>query len=172
MEHQMWSVPFFIDTVDLDKIKVEHKETERIWLSQVESSFGKENNVPPETFDYLVSRFLEILPKELIGMNPRFGEIWRNKYEKNDWQDIHIHPKSQWSFIIYETVETGKTVFMNPLYKLIQNQIGTGHPWFPLDFRPECKKGDIVIFPSMIEHFVMPGNEGTTLSGNIYMDYE
>jgi len=171
MQVDMFCIPFFIGEVDLSKIKITHKETEKIWLSQVESSFGKENIVDPETYEYLQEKFLELMPPELIGGNPRFGEVWRNKYTKTDWQDIHIHPHSQWSFVIYEDVEQGKTVFMNPNYKLIQNQIGTGHPWFPLDFRPECKTGDIVIFPSMIEHFVMTGNEGTTISGNIYMDY-
>ena len=68
---------------------------------------------------------MEIHPRTNRNESQDSREIWRNKYEKNDWQDIHIHP-SPWSFIIYETVETSKTVFMNS-YKLIQNQIGTGH---------------------------------------------
>ena len=172
MHYDMWAIPFFIGKVDLDKIKITHKATEKIWLSEVESSFGKEHDIEPETFEYLQSIILDLMPQDLIGQNPRFGEIWRNTYTQKDWQDIHIHPNCQWSFIIYESVPQGKTVFMNPNYRMIQNQIGSGgHPRFPLDFRPECKKGDIVIFPSMIEHFVMPGNEGSTVSGNIYMDY-
>ena len=46
----MW-VTLPIHTVDLDQIKVEHKETERVWLSQVESVLVKITQLP-ETFEY------------------------------------------------------------------------------------------------------------------------
>ena len=58
-----------------------------------------------------------------MGANPRFGHIWKNVYSKHDYQDVHIHPNCQWSFVIY--VDTySKTSFLNPSMKDIQNQIG------------------------------------------------
>ena len=172
MKYNLFHVPFFIDQVDLEKIEIGDAPYEKSWLSNTNSTIGQKHDISESTFQYLIQVVSRNLGTDLIGQNPRFGEIWRNKYEKDDWQDIHIHPRSSWSFVIYESVETGKTVFMSPIFKDVQNQFGNTVPEFPLDFRPECKQGDIVIFPSFVEHFVMPGNTGTTISGNIYMDFE
>ena len=38
-----------------------------------------------------------------------------------------------------------------------------------MDFIPNVPAGNIIIFPSWIEHFVTSGGEGTTISGNIYL---
>jgi len=167
----MFHVPIFIDTIDLEKIQISDAPFERLWLSETNSTLGQNHDISDSTYEYLIEVMSKNLGTELIGGNPRFGEIWRNKYEENDWQDIHIHPRSSWSFIIYETVESSKTVFMSPILKDVQNQFGSNVEEFPLDFRPQCNKGDIIIFPSFIEHFVRPGNRGTTISGNIYMDF-
>jgi len=171
MKKDLFSVPIYIDQVDLTKIDIGHPPTERIWLSETPSTMGQSHDISEKTYEYLIDIFIKNLGPDLIGPNPRFGEIWRNEYQQNDWQDIHIHPRASWSFIIYETVKESKTVFMNPLYKDIQNQFGTNVEIFPLDFRPDLTAGDIIIFPSFIEHFVRPGNIGSTISGNIYMDY-
>ena len=37
--------------------------------------------------------------------------VWRNVYKKEDTQEVHIHANSQWSFIIYETVENQEQYF-------------------------------------------------------------
>ena len=54
---------------------------------------------------------------------------------------------------------------------MIQNQLGNCHGAFPLDYKPDLKKGDIIIFPSFLMHSVNSGQVGTTISGNIYMKY-
>lgn len=171
MKYDIFSIPIFIDTVELDKIDIGDPPTEKIWLSETPSTLGQHHEISKETIEYLAEVVSQNLGFELIGDNPRFGEIWRNKYQEHDWQDIHIHPHSSWSFVIYETVDSSKTVFMNPIYKDIQNHLGTNLKQFPLDFRPQLKKSNMIIFPSFIEHFVRPGNNGSTISGNIYMDY-
>jgi len=171
MRYDIFSTPVFIDTVDLTKIDISDEPTEPTWLSETPSTFTKEHKIAPATFEYLVEIITENL-QNLVGPNPRFGPIWRNKYKEHDWQDIHIHPNSAWSFIIYETVKESKTVFMNPLFRDIQNHLGTNVEGFPLDFRPELTAGDMIIFPSYLEHFVRPGSIGSTISGNIYMDYQ
>ena len=171
MKYNLFHVPFFIDQVDLEKIDIGDAPFEKTWLSETNSTIGQKHNIPETTYEYLIEVIGKNLGKELIGDNPRFGEIWRNKYEETDWQDIHIHPNAAWSFIIYETVDVSNTVFINPSYKDIQNHIGTNCLEFPLDFRPNLAAGSIIIFPSFIEHYVKPGGKGTTISGNVYMDY-
>lgn len=170
MKLDLFSIPIFIDKVDLDKISISDEPTTEMWLSGVQSTMGKQHIISDDTIGHLIDIFRRNLG-ELVGPNARFGQIWRNKYTKHDWQDIHIHPHCQWSFIIYENVQQSKTVFMNPNYKDIQNHMGMNLQGFPSDFRPQLTTGDIIIFPSFLEHFVMPGNEGSTISGNLYMDY-
>ena len=58
---------------------------------------------------------------------------------------------------------------MNPARKVIMNQWGMYADTIPMDFIPQVPAGHIVIFPSWIEHFVMNGNEGTTIAGNVYL---
>ena len=100
---------FFIGKVDLDKIKITPKE-QKIWLSEVESSFGKEHDIEPETFEYL---------QFIIGANaPRFdrpksqdsGKYGGTLTPKKIGKIYIFIPNCPWSFIIYESVPQGKTV--------------------------------------------------------------
>jgi hypothetical protein len=171
MRLDLFSIPVFIDKVDLTKISISDEPTKPLWLSGVQTTMGEQHVIADETKLHLIEIFNRNLGN-LVGANARFGQIWRNKYTEHDWQDIHIHPHCQWSFIIYEDVIESKTVFMNPNYKDIQNHMGMNLTDFPSDYRPSLKTGDILIFPSFLEHFVMPGNTGSTISGNLYMDYQ
>lgn len=171
MKLDLFSIPIFLDTVDLLKISISDEPTESTWLSGIQTTLGKQHTISDETIAHLIEIFNRNLG-DLIGPNPRFGQIWRNKYTEHDWQDIHIHPHCQWSFIIYENVFVSKTVFLNPNYKMIQNHMGMNLTGFPSDFRPQLNTGDMIIFPSFLEHYVMPGNIGSTISGNLYMDYQ
>jgi hypothetical protein len=174
MIKNLFAIPIFEDVVDLDKIHIESKEYNTTWDSEINTSFGTEHNVSEETWIHLnevVSRNINEI--QCSYENARIDGIWRNVYTKNDYQDPHIHPHSQWSFIIYETVPESKTLFFNPSMKDIQNQIcGNGTPQFPLDYKPKLKAGSIIIFPSFLMHMVTHGNEGSTISGNVYLDYK
>jgi hypothetical protein len=39
--------------------------------------------------------------------------------------------------------------------------------YFGTDWRPELHTGDIIIFPSFVEHYVLNGGTGTTIAGNV-----
>ena len=174
MKKELFGIPIFEDEVDLEKIVLPDAELENTWDSGTPTTFGtqKVDDVPQETWKYL-SEVVErnLYYGECMGANPRFGHIWKNVYGKHDYQDVHIHPNCQWSFVIY--VDTySKTSFLNPSMKDIQNQIGNQVVQFPLDYKPNLGPGSIIIFPSFLFHMVNSGVEGTTLSGNIYMDYQ
>jgi|TARA_B100000029_G_scaffold120351_1_gene113716 hypothetical protein len=173
MRKEIFAITIFEDTVDLDKIVVPYKDEqlEPTWDSGVPSTFGSQKGVPESTYAYLsevVNRNLG--PAQLMGPDATFGHMWANKYGENDYQDAHMHPNCQWSFIIYVDVYA-KTSFLNPSLIGIQNQMGSGNGAFPLDYKPDLGPGSIVIFPSFLIHQVNRGNVGTTISGNIYMDY-
>ena len=174
MKKELFGIPIFEHEVDLEKIVLPDAELENTWDSGTPTTFGtqKVDDVPQETWKYL-SEVVErnLYYGECMGANPRFGHIWKNVYGKHDYQDVHIHPNCQWSFVIY--VDTySKTSFLNPSMKDIQNQIGNQVVQFPLDYKPNLGPGSIIIFPSFLMHMVNNGVGGTTISGNIYMDYQ
>jgi len=172
---QIFAIPIFEDKVDLDIFKIAEEPPEDLqptWDSGVKTTFNTKLELTQPVWEHLgeiIGRNLG--PVGLMGNEPNIGHVWRNRYGENDYQDPHIHPNSQWSFIVYETVERSRTSFFNPSMGMIQNQLGNCHGAFPLDYKPDLKKGDIIIFPSFLMHSVNSGQVGTTISGNIYMKY-
>ena len=174
MKKELFGIPIFEDTVELDKVNdIPSAPLEPTWDSGVSSSFGtqKPEEVPTTVWKYL-SEVVErnLYPAQLMGKDARFGHIWKNVYQKHDYQDADIHPHSQWSFVIYVDV-TSRTAFFNPSIHNIQNHMGCTNPYFPLDYKPNLGPGSIIIFPSFLMHMVNSGNEGSTISGNLYMEY-
>ena len=174
MKKELFGIPIFEDEVDLEKIVLPDAKLEITWASSTPTTFGtqKVDDVPQKTWKYL-SEVVErnLYHGQCMGANPRFGHIWKNVYSKHDYQDVHIHPNCQWSFVIYVDTHS-KTSFLNPSMRDIQNQIGNQVIQFPLDYKPKLGPGSIIIFPSFLMHMVNTGEGGTTISGNIYMDYQ
>ena len=115
MRKNIFAIPIFEDKVDLDKINLPEVETEPTWDSGVPTSFSQKLDVPRETYEHLSDVVNKNLYEgNLLGANPKFGHIWYNRYDKHHYQDAHIHPRCQWSFIIYVDIHA-KTSFLNPL---------------------------------------------------------
>tara|TARA_B100000287_G_scaffold185102_1_gene175040 strand:- start:14074 stop:14613 length:540 start_codon:yes stop_codon:yes gene_type:complete len=177
MRKDIFAIPIFEDKFDLSLLDPWDEED---FLNPVDSdirfyshnkTFTKKveiNNWTKSHLEEIVTRNLE--PEGLMGDNPRLGDFWRNYYRPGDYQDIHIHPKTQWGIIIYEK-RNSKTSFQNPSIIGIQNQIGY-IPQLPLDYKPDLEPGSIIIFPAFLMHAVFCADEsGSTISGMVYMDY-
>lgn len=172
MRKNLFAIPIFEDKVDLDKIVISDENLKETWDCQLKTTYFEQHEVPQDTWDYLG----HIITKNINDIDcryhhPRIENLWVNVYEKTDFQEPHIHSHCQWSFIIYQTVSS-KTVFFNPSFKDIQNQIGNDVPDFPLDYKPQLEPGSIIIFPSFLLHMVIQGNEGTTIAGNVRLEYD
>ena len=166
----LFSVPFFIDEVDLEKIQLIDEEQRPTFRSGLKTSIRCNRQISSDTIAYLS----EVVARNIDTLGIRYGsavigELWRNTYTKSDFQDPHIHPFSQWSFIIYETVSQSKTVFLNPYRFRVQTQMSMYDDYFREDWVPQLKPGQIIIFPSFIEHYVLTGNEGSTIAGNVFL---
>lgn len=171
MRKNIFAIPIFEDKIDLDIFKFPQEEFTETWDSKTETTFLKKVQLDQESFAHLCEVITRnLMEGNVLGNNPRIGHMWRNRYSETDYQDVHIHPHCQWSFIIYETMKS-QTSFLNPSIKDIQNQIGNGIGEFPLDYKPDLGPGDIIIFPSFLFHSVNKGPGGTSISGNIYMEY-
>ena len=171
MRNDFFSVPFFIDTVDLGKIKIIDEELRPTFRSGLKTSLRTNKQVSNDTIQHIS----EVVGKNIDSLGVKYGtasieEIWRNKYESpQDFQDPHIHCYSQWSFIIYEDVDVSRTVFLNPYRFRVESQMSMYDEYFTMDYRPELHNGDIIIFPSFVEHYVLSGGTGTTIAGNVFL---
>lgn len=172
MKKYIFGIPIFETKVDLKRLKIPRAEVQPTWDSGVRTTLSTQLEIHPTSLQYLCDIITDNLePANLMGTNPSLGHIWRNLYGEHDYQDPHTHPGSQWSFIIYETMAS-KTAFFNPSMNLIQTQMGFNVHDFPSDYKPDLKPGSMIIFPSFLMHMVHKGNKGTTISGNIHMEYE
>jgi|GEM_PF-2025929 len=173
MKLNLFSVPIFIDNIDSSKIDIKNQNFEKTWNSETLSSFNYSNILDKESFNYLLkiiagslsTQFKEPLKIQLLN-------IWENRYTDNDFQEKHAHPQAHFSFIIYKEVTEGKTIFFNPAINLIESYYPAPYffnktNFFQLEFLPKCRKDQIVIFPSFIEHMVKKINNSVTISGNI-----
>ena len=90
-------------------------------------------------------------------------DIWLNKYDDNDYQESHTHP-SDFSFIIYYKVDKSYTIFNNPVKNLLEMR---DSKIFDKHCKPKLEQGDLIIFPSYLEHWVKPNSNNITIAGNI-----
>ena len=83
----------------------------------------------------------------------RLSGYWININRKGNLNMSHTHPGSDLTFVWYIT-DNDKLVLENPMYhsRCSLLQVKGIEP----EFKPICKKGSLVIFPSDIPHWVEP----------------
>ena len=148
MKLNLFSIPVYIGNIDIDKVKVTNQGFEKTWACRTNSSFNFQNTLEDDSAKYVL-----------------------NRYENRDYQEKHVHPHSHFSFIIYKQIEEGKTVFVNPSDKSLLSYYAPVFwertNFFELDYEPKCRQGQIIIFPSFLEHMVKETNDYcVTVSGN------
>lgn len=171
MKIDLFSIPVFIDKVDLSKIEMSETNYDKTFFSDVTSNYLFQPQLEPHSYDYLAEVLERNLKETGKYTDPQITAIWRNVYNQENTQEVHIHADSQWSFIIYETVEYSRTVFLSPAWKQIEVTMGYWAPAFPPNWRPKLEPGSILIFPSFLEHYVLAGNSGSTIAGNVNLKY-
>ena len=171
MRIDLFSVPIFINNIDSSKIVIDSKIIKKNWNSETNSSHGNDNYINKESMVYL----FEIINKSMMDFikndyKIELLNIWENFYNSNDFQEKHIHVKSDFSFIIYKKINESKTVFFSPNNYLIESFYEKKflESYFKTQFHPELKENQIIIFPSFLEHMVKKNeNESITIAGNI-----
>jgi hypothetical protein len=171
MKVELFPIPVFFDQVDLTRIKMTDTVYEPTFFSDVKSNYLHQPQLEPTSYDYLAEIIERNLKETGQYINPQITAIWRNVYNETNMQEVHIHADAQWSFIIYETVAHSRTVFLNPAWKMIEVQMGYFAPAFPPNWRPKVGPGTMILFPSFLEHYVLAGNNGTTIAGNVNLKY-
>lgn len=155
------------------------------WKCNVESTFCKENNfdLPWNTFiENAVKCFNEYLSTFPIKKQFQI-EIyaWLNRYSKGHSQEVHNHaggnavlscaymlelPKNSGDIVFFQT--GNDLLKYTTLNDICDNDLNVSNR-----FTPILQEGDIVIFPSYLDHYVT-GNytekRRSTISANLYIN--
>tara|TARA_B100000287_G_C20427912_1_gene700263 strand:+ start:160 stop:762 length:603 start_codon:yes stop_codon:yes gene_type:complete len=89
---------------------------------------------------------------------------WININRKGDYNNPHNHPGSDLSGVFYIKLpsNSGNIEFYSPHHYTYHHELMTYNPAFldhtksPLSYFLFCKEGEIILFPSSLEHSVMP----------------
>jgi len=108
----------------------------------------------PQGIEYVegvVSKLIEDVESPYYE-NFKVQQWWYNINEKGCWNTPHTHPNSDLALVLYLTDSDGLLSLLNPH---AQRQFNRQHATI------NAKKGDIVIFPSDLMHYVMPNQRDT-----------
>jgi len=104
---------------------------------------------PPFNWEAFHPQGIEYINKvvgDIIG-KPKVTEWWYNINSQGNWNLTHTHPGCDYALVLYLTDSDSLLQLINPHSMRINNQ-----HYNSID----AKKGDIIMFPSDIMHFVMP----------------
>jgi hypothetical protein len=103
---------------------------------------------------------IDILKLNVVGKNFKktFGSDIKTTLKGNTLFN------SDFSFIIYYKIDKSYTVFNNPVKNLLEMR---DSKIFNKEYKPKLKQGDLIIFPSYLEHWVKPNSNNITIAGNI-----
>lgn len=177
MKIDLFSVPIWIGNIDSSLIKLDQEELKTSFGSEMLTSYSKGTNITKESVEYLYKKIIGLLDETI--KNPyqlQIINIWENHYIDSDFQEKHIHIQSDLSFIIYKKIDESRTVFLHPTNKLIESFYSSCNRkktfFGPLNYVPECRENQIIIFPSFIEHYVKKTNNAITIAGNLSLTFQ
>jgi len=153
--------------IDISKLNVTGDNFKKTFGSDIKTTLNGNTLFDKNSINYLNIELRYILGYLLKPYCRNFVfnvcDIWLNKYDKNDYQESHTHP-SDFSFIIYYKVDKSYTIFNNPVKNLLEM---CDSKIFDKHSKPKLKQGDLIIFPSYLEHWVKPNSNNVTIAGNI-----
>jgi len=171
MKLNLFSTPVFIINIDTNKIIKKNGSFKKTWLSETSSSHAEGDILEVESSNYLLEEIGKVLAKEIKKtLKISLDHIWENRYEVGDFQERHNHPGSHFSFIIYKEIKDSKTIFVNPNEDLILSYFNSKLNLFEQNFKPDCRSGQMILFPSYLHHMVAKTDQSVTIAGNIKIE--
>jgi len=172
MKLNIFSIPLYIANIDVTKINLVSEKFEETWLSETSSSHNFKNTLDTKSINYLLEKIASLLSKDIKGnYKINLTSIWQNNYKENDFQERHTHAGSHFSFIIFKKINESRTVFLNPIEDLITSYYnGSNLNIFDQVYVPECRQGQMILFPSFLGHMVKKTSNASTIAGNINLE--
>ena len=156
-----------IKKLDLSQLKIKGKRFKKTFESEIKTTVEGDTLFDIKSMNYLNIHLTDLLSYLLKPYCKNFvfniSNVWINKYGKKDYQGSHVHP-GNFSFIIYYKTDKSYTVFNSPVKSLLES---SENKIFNFDCELNLKQGDIIMFPSYLEHWVRPNSNNITVAGNI-----
>ena len=170
---KIFETPFWLIEGDLPKGMYDwSREYEKNTPSRKASNRGGYQSIDKTGLDDIPFEYTDILRERLLFL-PRFyfSNWWLNVNYKGDYNVVHTHPMTHLAVIWYMTDNHGLLHIRDPLGHMrweLYDRLGI-EPYKVVN----ATAGDIVIFPSDIEHSVEPHDMDTAricLSTNLILD--
>ena len=85
MKLNLFEVPLFVSTINLDDIELESPKMNNKWFSNTNSSFNQGNKLTSHSYNTLMTKICHMLMPILPAKSKiNLQGIWRNKYIKDD----------------------------------------------------------------------------------------
>ena len=153
------------------------------WYSPVDTTYGnpEASNLPFKTFiRSAITGLNEYLENFNIDLTLDYRiECWLNKYKPGSYQEVHNHvgvAQISCAYMMHTPKDSGNFVFYNKAYDFL-HQSGlpslTTQPFrYNNRVTPPLEEGDIVFFPSNLEHYVSNNTSDqlrSTISANFVL---
>jgi len=165
--------PLITSSMDLNKFKVKYTNLKKSYISQTPTTSGMDL-MSLESLSYLKSKLKEMVDEVVKPLGIKSCEfyiqhMWLNDYQEKDYQESHVHAGNGFSFIVYYDTVKSHTVLEHPAKKeiLCGQHPDEDHSLYETHFELKQPKGNIIMFPSWLSHFVKPNSDGKTVAGNI-----
>jgi hypothetical protein len=175
----LFSTSLWIGNIDTSKVKLIKQETKPTFGSEVHTTFNNTlgSSIDEKSLNYLFQTIINLLDETIKNPYTLYlFNIWENEYREGDFQEKHFHSGSDLSFVIYKKIKKSNTVFINPADKIIDSFYTSCEKkrklFGPLQFSPECRENQIVIFPSYLEHYVKKTSNALTIAGNLKLEFD
>ena len=180
----LWITPVWWGMTNLDnevmykKIKELQSKTDTVYLSNLggfQSATDRYDMMTTDpVFQPLRNLILHVIEKELNFKAKKFevDRMWCNVNTRDDFNMIHSHGQFQFSGAYYVRApkDSGQIVFRDPRPAAITNEYVTSQFNGGEVYRIEPEEGKLLIFPSYLDHMVMPSksdDDRVSISWNI-----
>mgnify|MGYP001377518579 FL=1 len=180
----LWITPVWWGMTNLDneamykKIKELENTTDSVYLSNLggfQSATDRFDMMTTDpVFQPLRNLILHVIEKELNFKAKKFevDRMWCNVNTRDDFNMIHSHGQFQFSGAYYVKApkDSGQIVFRDPRPAAITNEFVTSQFNGGEVYRIEPEEGKLLIFPSYLDHMVMPSksdDDRVSISWNI-----
>jgi len=150
------------------------------WMCSVHTSYTKTDSFLEKYKDIYMSNIIEFLSEikfpecklEVLG-------LWYNIYKKGQWQEVHNHAANPYAYFsavhfLKFDPEVHTSIIMSNSNRIFLETYSLGRKsnlnYWDLMHYVNVEEGDIIIFPSTLEHFVKPqttNDSRVTVSFNI-----
>jgi hypothetical protein len=159
MRHDLFSTPLWhIEGTPQQLVDELYQGAYRIKEKYPSETKSNEGGYQTPTFDWksFHPQGIEYVDKVIGNIFPfQVESWWYNINGKGHWNLPHTHPSSDFALVWYLTDSDSLLQLISPFpQRRIENHCG-GH------INVDAKKGDIVMFPSDINHYVMPNQRDT-----------